>query len=81
VQTVPDPDANQRPHSLNRAPQLLDPRDKSAARAAQRWAVVPAVWPTQQRASMQPEAPAASAPTIIPVSAPLYDDSGWKSAK
>jgi len=64
VQTVPDPEASQSPRPINRAPQLLDPRDKTAQmnqtrRGDQRWAVVPAVWP-------KPEA----TPTVAPVDSP-----------
>jgi hypothetical protein len=47
VQTVPDLDAPQSPTPPNAAPQLLDPRDKTA-RAGSRWAVVPAQWPKQR---------------------------------
>lgn len=66
VQTVPDPDALQPVRPINRAPQLLDPRDKTAAatqrvaqsapagtlRGDRRWAVVPAVWPQPQPAAL-----------------------------
>lgn len=46
VQIVPDPDAPTfKP--ANRAPQLINPSDRSAA-LANPWAVVPAVWPTKQ---------------------------------
>lgn len=55
VRPVPDPDARQRGAAQpadgmsapSRAPQLLDPRDKSASARFNRWAVVPAVWPTK----------------------------------
>ena len=55
VQTVPDPEAHQAPRPINRAPQLIDPRDKTAQatkieRGDQRWAVVPAVWPKSETA-------------------------------
>jgi hypothetical protein len=48
VRVVPDPErAGEAP--VNRAPQLLDPHDRSAAAASlDRWAVVPAVWPTKR---------------------------------
>lgn len=85
---IPDPDAN-RQLPANRAPQLLDPRDKTAAtptnspkQAIDRWAVVPAVWPKR-------EATPAYAPAQLHVpnanlsaehAAELYDDSGWRSA-
>jgi hypothetical protein len=61
VQTVPDPDALQPARPTNRAPQLLDPRDKTAAvgspasaalRGDRRWAVVPAVWPKSEPAAV-----------------------------
>jgi hypothetical protein len=48
VQPVPDPDASKRA-APSRAPQLLDPRDKTASVRTNRWAVVPAVWPTKER--------------------------------
>ena len=41
----------QRPPA-NTAPQLLDPRDKTAGRDP-RWAVVPAQWPTKDAAARQ----------------------------
>jgi hypothetical protein len=47
VRANPDPDAVAPPQPINRAPQLLDPRDKTAQRSASRWGVVPAVWPTR----------------------------------
>ena len=47
VRPVPDPEAREQRESPSRAPQLLDPRDKSAASRFNRWAVVPAVWPTK----------------------------------
>jgi hypothetical protein len=82
VQTVPDPEASQTPRPINRAPQLLDPRDKTAQmnqprRGDQRWAVVPAVWP-------KPE----STPTAASVESPYrvyqersYSDSPRASVK
>jgi hypothetical protein len=97
VQTVPDLDAQQMPRPINRAPQLLEPRDKTAARARQRWAVVSAVWPHQQT-SAQP----AAEPRVVATNAygphstlrlehspyaastvksAEYDDSGWKSGR
>lgn len=94
VQTVPDLDAPQTPKPVNSAPQLLNPRDKTASRDS-RWAVVPAKWPQRQTASNQlrdrpvvqtkshqPSVSAAPAksPYLQPVSAPKYDDGGWKSA-
>jgi hypothetical protein len=55
VQTVPDPEVHQSPRPINRAPQLIDPRDKTAQptkieRGDQRWTVVPAVWPKSETA-------------------------------
>jgi hypothetical protein len=47
VRPIPDPDAREKSESPSRAPQLLDPRDKSASTRFNRWAVVPAVWPTK----------------------------------
>jgi hypothetical protein len=52
VQTVPDLDAPQAPQPLNSAPKLLDPRDKTALRDP-RWAVVPALWPSQSQPQPQ----------------------------
>jgi hypothetical protein len=49
IQPVPDPAAGQPTRPVNRAPQLLDPRDKTARQGDQRWAVVPAVWPSPSR--------------------------------
>jgi hypothetical protein len=48
IRAVPDLDAPQAPNPVNHAPQLLDPRDKTAARAHGRWAVIPAVWPKKE---------------------------------
>jgi hypothetical protein len=96
VTTIPDPAASEPAQPINRAPQLLDPRDKSAginraSRGDQRWAVVPAVWPKPAAAA------ALAAPTDSPyriyqersqrdVQAPAvnpdeYDASGWQSAR
>jgi hypothetical protein len=82
---VPDPDAQQEPRPINRAPQLLDPRDKTAARGDQRWAVVPAVWPQQPAAQEHPyrvvqerSHSEPGQPAVIPSE---YDDGGWKSAR
>jgi hypothetical protein len=65
VRANPDPDAVAPPQPVNRAPQLLDPRDKTAQLDARRWGVVPAVWPTRpapvQTASLS-ESPYHSAP-------------------
>jgi hypothetical protein len=47
VRAIPDPDAAAPPQPVNRAPQLLDPRDKTAQLGTRRWGVVPAVWPTR----------------------------------
>ncbi|MDX1948513.1 MAG: hypothetical protein SFU86_24215 [Pirellulaceae bacterium] len=87
VQPVPDPAARQPKSPANRAPQLLDPRDKTA-RAEGRWGVVPAVWPSRPAASLtssgqsRPYAERSysqpSAPAINPAD---YDDGGWKSAR
>lgn len=51
VQTVPDIDATPTPRPTNSAPLLLNPRDKTAA-IKNRWAVVPAVWPSKDRQSV-----------------------------
>jgi hypothetical protein len=48
VRTLPDLDAPKTPRPTRAAPQLLDPRDKTASlRGDPRWAVVPARWPTR----------------------------------
>jgi hypothetical protein len=83
VEAVPDLDARRPVAPINRAPQLLTPRDKTAIRGDQRWAVVPAVWPKQpatpapQRAVVQTKA-TQSAP---PPASVRYDDSGWTSGR
>jgi hypothetical protein len=86
VQTVPDLEAQQRPQPVNRAPQLLGPRDKTAARVDSRWAVVKAKWPSQTTKLSVSQPP----PTVMQTtahltktgaSAPVYDDGGWKSAR
>src|SRR5262249_10926424 len=45
VQTIPDLDKPPMPKAGSKAPQLIEPRDKTAKFADARWAVVPAVWP------------------------------------
>jgi hypothetical protein len=87
VQTVPDLDATEQPRPINRAPQLVDPRDKTAMlRRDQRWAVVPAKWPTVAPKTVASQvAPvehrAATHLTGTTQTAPVYDDGGWKSAR
>jgi hypothetical protein len=85
VQTVPDIDAaSPPPQPTNAAPQLLNPRDKTAG-VDHRWAVVPAVWPRgvgsgHQNATREVKLPpAASGYTPQPNPAD-YDDRGWRSA-
>jgi hypothetical protein len=86
VQSVPDLDAQQQPQPMNRAPQLIDPRDKTAVRGDSRWAVVKAKWPSQPtKLSVSQRLPAGKQTTAhltgtVP-SAPVYDDGGWKSAR
>jgi hypothetical protein len=96
VTTIPDPAAEEPARPINRAPQLLDPRDKTArasraSRGDERWAVVPAVWPKPATAA------ALSAPADSPyrvyqersqrdgqapaVNPAEYDASGWQSAR
>jgi hypothetical protein len=56
VEPVPDLDAPRPERPANRAPLLLDPRDKTAARLRDRWAVVPAIWPSDaDRAAATPQ--------------------------
>jgi hypothetical protein len=94
IQPVPDPDYNSRPRMPTRAPQLIDPRDKTAQAETTRWAVVPAVWakPHRDSAEITPVAhrdapPIAESPYLHRAApAPViddsqWDDSGWKSAR
>jgi hypothetical protein len=71
VQPVPDPDANERRSVPSRAPQLLDPRDKTANVRLNRWAVVPAVWPTKERGGRVITPTSEASPYLQNVSAPL----------
>jgi hypothetical protein len=87
VQTVPDLDAREQPRP-NSAPALIDPRDKTAMlKRDQRWAVVPAKWPTAASAKTVPSHMQSVAHrdspqrTSTPDAPPVYDDSGWKSAR
>jgi hypothetical protein len=87
IHPVPDPAAGQQPRPVNRAPQLLDPRDKTATPGDQRWAVVPAVWPAQPRGAALP--PAEQSPyrvyqerslsTPAAVNPADYEEGGWTS--
>lgn len=85
VQTVPDLDAPAAPRPSSTAPQLLDPRDKTA-RADNRWAVVPAQWPKKEAATRSFTEPPASPTSAHQPQAKdhnagaAYDDRGWKSA-
>jgi hypothetical protein len=91
VQSVPDLDAPL-PRPASAAPQLLDPRDKTATRNS-RWAVVPALWPTKssrsnqlsERPTVETKAHEARGLAGSPyISSQLgtsdYDDRGWKTA-
>jgi hypothetical protein len=111
VRTVPDLDEPPLPRPVNSAPQLLNPRDKTATRTSlgdgarrglvnagrdSRWGVVPAQWPTTERASGQlsqrPVTPRsvhelrdASGLANSPYASQQeshrqYDDGGWKTA-
>jgi len=95
VRTVPDLDEPPMPRPVNSAPQLLDPRDKTAGRD-RRWGVVPAQWPTKERTSGQlsqrPVAPRSAhetynanrlsnSPNVSqPANVANYEDGGWKTA-
>jgi hypothetical protein len=71
LRPLPDPDANKDGFDGNRAPPLLDPRDKTAARSAVfRGQYAPIVWPVKQAAA-DGEVPA-------PTAAPEWDDRGWR---
>jgi hypothetical protein len=85
---VPDLDGQRAPQPVNRAPQLLDPRDKTAASGDSRFAVVPAVWPVkapaqQQQLSQRPVVATKAtdrSPLQPPRNTAAYDDGGWTSA-
>lgn len=83
VTIVPDLDIKESPRPTNRAPQLIDPRDKSARATDPRWAVVPAVWATKQNGqpNQQVRTVAASQPVSFQPQAADYDDGGWQSAR
>ncbi len=84
VRAVPDPDAQQPAAPVNRAPQLLAPRDKMAAAGDRRWAVVPAVWPSKPAASTphgHVREVKSTQPLPATVDAQRYDDSGWTSGR
>jgi hypothetical protein len=88
VQTVPDIDESRTPRPTSSAPQLLNPRDKTAIGADNRWAVVPAVWPVKNVAAANEQTTAPVVPTAGRFAQPAtpaapslhYDDRGWKSA-
>jgi len=86
VQTVPDLEAQQQPQPVNRAPQLLGPRDKTATRGDSRWAVVKAKWPsrltTLRESQPLPVTKQAERQVMnLTSAAAIYDDGGWKSAR
>ncbi len=94
IQPVPDPAAGQPTRPVNRAPQLLDPRDKTARTSDHRWAVVPAVWPSPNRTLAAPAVQAERSPYRRAVEerslttpaqptedASQYDDGGWASSR
>jgi hypothetical protein len=70
VQPVPDLDAEKSRTIPSRAPQLLDPRDKTATTRFNRWAVVPAIWPTKERGGRVIGSESESSPYLQQVSAP-----------
>jgi len=91
VQPVPDPagsDRLKREDPANRAPQLIDPSDRTAAadgpqRGRAEWGVVPATWPDKAAAA----APDTKRGSLQPVSRYMpkpagetWDDTQWKSA-
>jgi hypothetical protein len=83
IQPVPDPAAGRSPRPASRAPQLLDPRDKTANPGDQRWGVVPAVWPTKDRplATQAIEQSPYRVYRERSLSTQEYDDSGWTSSR
>lgn len=85
VRPFTDPEAPRR--NENRAPQLLDPRDRTALHTGQ-FTVVPAVWPSRDNrgssthAASQQEA-AYQVPSVQfdrPAPQRVLDDSGWEAA-
>ena len=78
VQPLRDPHGNERIENNNRAPQLITPGGDRTAQNANRWAVIPAVWPVNQT---EARPVAKSTEALVPVAAPQVDDSGWKSAR
>lgn len=84
IQPVPDPAAARPARPVNRAPQLLDPRDKTATPGDQRWGVVPAVWPTNGRSAARATGPSPyrvyqeRSLNTSAVNPAEYDDSGWE---
>ena len=79
VQPLRDPHGDERkPQDNNRAPQLLTPGDRTA-NSANRWAVIPAVWPVK---SVEARRVAKFDEPLVPVVQPTrLDDGGWKSAR
>lgn len=83
VRPFTDPEGPRR--NENRAPQLLDPRDRTALFSGQ-FAVVPAVWPSRDhRGSTTAAEQSATEPTARsvgfdrPTPQPVLDDSGWEA--
>ncbi len=54
VKPFADPDRSQEPKQDNAAPQLLDPRDRTARVQGAAWPVVPAKWPTRSSDTSSP---------------------------
>ena len=86
VKPVPDPAGHNRPNPKGgSAPQLLDPRDRTALRHSGGVDVVPAVWPrsgeiatVSRRSEIRP---AAAIQETSPPQVETWDDSGWSSAR
>ena len=74
VKPVPDPQSDPSSLPTYEAPQLLNPRDRSAFRAPS-WAVVPISWPAPL-----PKAETRTESRPLPVNRE-WDDSGWVSAR
>ena len=89
LRPVPDPEGSKRVKPGSRAPQLLNPGDRTAqtktahALGTSAWAVVPATWPEKPpKTSHEVNFKVQAAPqNPVPAVEEAWDDSGWKSAR